>query len=490
MKKIKYIILGLLIINTSCKKSFFDINTNPNTPTAASVDLVLPAALNSTAATVSSGLEFSNYWMGYWAVSGGYAPDIVTTSYKFSNSYYQGIWSGLYYSINNYNYVEQTALAQKSNFYAGIAKIMKAYCYHDLVDIYGNVPYSQALQISAYPRPAYDDASAIYGNLFKQIDSARTLIANWGGDVPVATSDIMFKGSASLWLKFANTLELRMLLRLSQMATKPSYYATELAIVKADPNGFLGAGQGALVNPGYSNASDANLNPFYATYGYSAAGTVSTNYGYYRANSYAINFYQITSDPRIGKFYAPYSGSNFAGNDYGVQGQPNNVTSGIGFGLINAPSQSAPVLTSFESLFLQAEAANRGLITGDYKALYKSAVTEAFAYFGLSSTAAQTYYSQTGTTSLQDKVNIDLSSNAITTIMTQKWASINVINPLEPYADWRRVKIPADAPGSKAVGVGPIPVRLYYPLSESQTNPDNVNAQGTITLSTKIFWMP
>ncbi len=493
MKRISYIAVSFLFIlgATSCSKSYFDVNTNPNQPTSASYQLVLPAALGSVASNVTDGLDFSKYWMGIWAVSGGYAPNITEVTYKFSNSYHQEVWSNFYYAINNLNYVEKAATASSDNFYAGIAKTMKVYCYHNLVDLYGNVPYSQALQISAYPRPAYDDAATIYASLFKQLDSARTLISSWNGATaaPTSSSDIIFAGNQTKWLKFINTLELRLLVRFADVS-KPSYYASELNLVTKDANGFLGAGEGALSNPGYSGSSDANLNPFYSDYGFSAAGNQATNYGFYRANTYGVNFYTSTNDPRIGFFYAPYATGKFAGNDFGVQGSPNNVVSGIGLvsstqpiGIINSPSQSAPILTSFESLFLQAEAAQRGIITGDYKALYKSALHESFAYCGLVDSLATSYYSQSN-----NLVNIDATPTPLTTILTQKWASINAINPLEVYADYRRTKIPADVPGSKAANVGPIPSRLLYPQSEINTNPDNAK-KDNITLYSKIFWV-
>ena len=487
----------MFIIGVSCKKSFFDVNTSPNQPLTASYQLVLPAALNSMAANVSDGLEFSKYWMGFWAVSGGYAPNITEVTYKFSNSYHQEVWTNFYYEIKNLDYIEKSAeslLPVRDNFYAGIAKTLKVYCYHNLVDLYGNIPYSQALQIDKYPRPAYDDAATIYQNLFTQLDSARTLISTWDNTqtvAPTASSDIMFKGNQALWLKFINTLELRLLLRYTNIATKPTFYNTELALVNNDPNGFLGVGQSALVNPGYSNASDQNENPFYSDYGYSAAGNLASNYGYYRANSYAVNFYLNTNDYRRFYFYAPYSGNSFAGNDFGVQGQPNNVTSGIGLetsklpGIISSASQSSPVLTSFESLFLQAEAAQRGLISGDYKALYKSALDESFIYCEFDTSYSNSYYTQS-----LNSVNIDLTSDPLKTILTQKWASINAINPLEVYADYRRTKIPADLPGSKNPGAGAIPTRLLYPQSEINTNPTSVSAQGNITIYSKIFWQP
>ena len=495
MKKISHILLIALftIGATSCRKSFLDVNNNPNQNTSASYQLVLPAALNSTAYYVTTGNEFANYWMGTWAISNSYVPISTEITFTFSNAYHQDRWSGFYYSINNFNYIDQAATASSDYFYAGIAKAMKVYCYQNLVDIYGNIPYSQALQISSYPRPKYDADTAIYASLFKQLDSARTLINNWNADLtpaPTETSDIMFSGSNSLWLKFINTLELRMLLRFTNIA-KPAYYDAELSIVNNDANGFLGVGESALSNPGYSSSADAKLNPFYAAYGYNAAGNVTDNYGYYRANAYAIDFYNSNNDPRIGFFYAANALGNFAGNDFGVQGTAaNKDISGIGIssstqiGIIDKPSQSSPILTSFESLFLQSEAVQRGLISGDLKELYKSALQESFAYCGLTKTDATTYYSQSS-----DLVNIDSTADPLKTILTQKWASINAINPLEVYADYRRTKIPADLPGSKAKSAGAIPLRLLYPQTEISTNPDNVKAQGGINIYSKIFWV-
>ena len=80
------------------------------------------------ATNVSNGLEFSKYWMGFWAVSGGYAPNITEVTYKFSNSYYQNVWAEFYYAIKNLDYIEKSAKALRPDqdvFYIGIAKAMK-----------------------------------------------------------------------------------------------------------------------------------------------------------------------------------------------------------------------------------------------------------------------------------------------------------------------------------------------------------------------------
>jgi hypothetical protein len=501
MKNIKALIIVFLIfiIGASCKKSFFDINQNPNQVTDVSYKLVLPSALAQVGSNISSGLDFANYWMGFWAQNGGTALNSTEVQFLFSNTYYQGVWTNFYYAINNLNYVEQSATTSNDNFYVGIAKTMKVLCYHNLIDLYGNVPYSQALQINNYPRPAYDDAATIYKDLFVQLDTARSLISKWKGDSPAPTSDIMLSGNKIKWLKFINTLELRMLLRFSEIA-KPSYYSTVLANVSNDANGFLGVSESVLVNPGYSNSNNDRQNPFYGDYGFDYVGNPTSNNSYIRANSYAINFYQTTFDPRIAFFYSAYDGSNYAGNDFGLQGQANNVISGIGqatkdnnnIGILNSPSQSAPILTSFESLFLQAEAAKRGMINLDYKVLYKSAILESFKYMNIDTAQASALYEQADNATLIEQVNIDSTTNPLKTILTQKWASINAINPLEVYADYRRTGIP-DVPGTKALNNGvkrPIPLRMYYPNTEKQTNPDNVASQGNITLYSKIFWIP
>lgn len=503
MKKIYFlIIIGALFAFGSCRKSFFDVNNNPNSPTEVSVDKVLAAPITNVAAILSptyygrgTGTEEFAFWMGYWGESGSYAPDIPAVSYTFPNSYYTDLWSHLYLSLSDLDYVEKAAHADGHKFYEGIAKIMKTVAFHELVDVYGNIPYTQALQVNTYPKPKYDDAVTIYGDLFSQLDNAIQLItASNQNEAPQANTDVVFHGAANskqLWLKFANTIKLRMLLRLTEMSSKPAYFATQAAKIKADQAtiGFLGIGEGAMVNPGFSSTSNIKQNPFYHTFFADAAGNPSSIYAQNRAGAYGVNFYQNTNDPRLAQFYAPYSGNSYAGVDYGIQGLPNNYISAAGPGLFKSSDQPLPLLTSFESLFLQAEAAYRGLITGDYKTLYKQAVTESFDYFGIAS-QAPAYYSQTGNATLQNQVNIDLTPSPLATIITQKWASLNGLNILEPYADYRRLHLPADVPGSRYPNAGAIPYRLWYPASEYQTNEENVNAQGTITLHTKIFWMP
>jgi hypothetical protein len=141
-------------------------------------------------------------------------------------------------------------------------------------------------------------------------------------------------------------------------------------------------------------------------------------------------------------------------------------------------------------LFLQAEAIQRGYITGDVTATFNSAVSESFRIVGVPAyaTAAATY-----TTQNDPLTNFSKASDPITTIITQKWAALNTFDGLESWSDYRRLTIP-QVPVSIYPGVTTthIPYRLPYPTSELNFNSANVPDGGTATesINGKIFWMP
>jgi len=148
--------------------------------------------------------------------------------------------------------------------------------------------------------------------------------------------------------------------------------------------------------------------------------------------------------------------------------------------------RSAIILSDFESLFLQAEAAQKGLISGSASQFYHDAVLQSFRYFGIADTTAENYLSQEN-----GNVNFAVAANPLQLIMTQKWAALNGISPMEIWTDYRRSGFPSQLHFS----IDPYrksdipPVRLLYPQRELNLNGDAVTAQGTISLYTsKIFW--
>src|SRR6187401_2972554 len=146
-KKIIYIAMAMIGFSImGCKKTFLDINQNPNNATESSItpDLALAAQLAGSAARNAASYDFLNRWMGYWSASGSYSPSTVEWSYNITNDSYSGIWNNAYYAVGQYKSIEAKAADLDLKFYQGIAQIMEAYEVSTLVDIYGDVPYSEA----------------------------------------------------------------------------------------------------------------------------------------------------------------------------------------------------------------------------------------------------------------------------------------------------------------------------------------------------------
>ncbi|WP_240163513.1 SusD/RagB family nutrient-binding outer membrane lipoprotein [Spirosoma taeanense] len=485
---------ALLLVATSCKEDYLNINNNPNQATSATPELVLPGALASSASYIQTRFPFLNLWMGYWNWSGNYSIGTSDKNYQFTNAFGAGIWDNGYLILKNYNYIDTQGAALNQPVVQAMAKIMKAFHFQILVDTYGNVPYTEALSGVSTASPKYDDQVAIYEDLFKQIDAALALfdqadkLSEQGGTVlNPGTNDIMFHGDLDEWRRFANTLKLRMLLRQSEKPERQAFIQSQLTVLKASPYGFLEARENAAVNPGYTNSANRQ-NPFYGNFGSTVTGTPTELNNQYKANKYAIDFYQQTNDPRLGRFYFPVggTGTNFNATFFGtIAPLVNSQVSAIGPALIAAPDQDAVILSSHEALFLQAEAAQRGWITGNAKTLYQQAITESFLNVGLTAAQAATYYSQA-----INNVGWDASPNKLQAIITQKWASLNGFSPFEAWSDYRRLGYP-NVPISQdpSTTIRQIPIRLLYPQSEYNYNQTNVNAQGTVSqFTTKIFW--
>lgn len=496
MKKLLIILFITAFIAVGCTKKFLDVNQNPNEPTKVGLNVILSAAMQGTANDLA--LDFPNVtrWDAYWSRSGNYVPDVQTEEYSIPNAYTNTEWTRIYLTLNAYNNMELQGKQQKLQFYIAMAKLMKAFHFSILVDVFNDVPYANAFDALNSVHPAYSKGADIYTDLFMQIDSAisyfdqaKNTISPQDQAVDGVYGTLAAADEMDAWIRFANTLELKLLIHQSQLPGQAGFIASQIARIGANGRGFIGAGQGAAVNPGYSNSTN-KINPFYGFFYLVTAPT--TNVAYYRANTYAINFYKSTNDPRIGYFYGPVPNttSTYAGNfDGDPAAVPNSNTSPMGPGILKGPDQSEWFLSDFESLFLQAEAAQRGWISGSAQTFYESAITQSFVYLYPSSGTpvmdAQTYFTQgianVGWTASPDK---------LMAILTQKWAALNGINWEEAWTDFRRTGIPALPISSSTNHVVPqIPIRFLYPQIEFNTNGSNVpqlppNAQFTA----RVFW--
>jgi len=481
-----------VILFTGCDK-YLDVNTDPNRATDANMtaDLIFPNAAVEVAALqanaywsanssnfASSNLIHLNRWMGYWGWPGDYSVDQEETTYSINSSSSDGIWSRYYNTLFDLHQVQVKATASGDSVLAASSIILSAKLWQELVDVFGDIPYSQSFQSDLYQNPTYDKGTEVYAALQTNLDKS------------FATTDIVFAGNVTKWKKFANTLKLRILLRQAETTYKSTVPTAELAKIAAN-GGILGSGESVAVNPGFSN-STGKQSPFYAVYGKTSTGADASSTA--RANNFFVALLG-TNDPRLSYFFR-LVGTKVVGTTYGLPaGNPKGSDcSNIGPGLAKDATQAAWILPSFESLFFHAEAVTRGWMT-DQTALGSDtlAIKESFAWLGCPESDGISYISNV----VKDKwatIGTDVTSR-VNFVLNEKYISLCGVDALEAWSDYRKMKqatIPVSS-GSGAYtllsvnparGSNTIPLRMLYPQSEYTANPN------TPATAAKIFWLP
>jgi hypothetical protein len=497
MKKYILIIAVFFSIGiTGCKKTYLDEEVNPNQPSVSPPGLTLSGALVVAAAIINGGQngDYGNngIWAQYWTNSGSFVPSPSIDQFQITNTNFTLVWTDLYQNLTNFNNLQVTASADPAlSSYQAIAMIMKAYDFQQLVDQFGDVPYTQAFNPSKYLNPAYDTQLSIYTDLVKQLDAAIAL-AGKGGTNPGA-ADIVFQGNMANWQKFANSIKLRLAIRQSTK-NKSNTAAADLASTASF--GYLDDTQDAEANPGYANQLSSGVSqqsPFWANYGFDVTGNQTFPNTYYRGNNFFINILTNFNDPRLTQIYAPAGSgvTNIQGNTFGQTGTPvltNAVTSTIGPGLLKSPTQNAVLMGHAEACFLQAEGILDGYITaGTAQDFYQRGITASFVDMGLKAAQATTYYGQNIT-----NVGWTASANEEEAIIYQKWISLAGYGNFEGYLEYLRTGypvLPTPVSLDPAAISATLPVRQFYPLSEETSNGPSVAKEGTINIfTTKIFW--
>lgn len=506
MKKLLTILLTFVLVLSSCSDEFFDINQSPNNAVEENMtpSLVLPRALHRMASLSATDYAVYTRWMGYWArCSGTYGPNTDEEAYQITSSFNRTLWLDMYDILKDFDVIEKNAELREETAYLAIAKIMKTIGFMQLVDQYNNVPYSKAFDLANHMLTPYDKGVDIYAALLVELEEADNLlkVADVANNLDIATADIVFKGDLAKWRKLGNTQRLRLLIHQTDKIGDAGL-KTEVDKIVANGGGFLSVGETAEVQPGYVKDVDKQ-NPYWDAFNINAAGGLDN---YNRANNFFLNLLKDKNDIRYQYFYkkaeSPKSAGDYVGFDYGFDypsGTPeaekyaaSNSSNVAGPGIATGPDMPIWLFTSFESLFLQAEAMQRGALSGDVKATYEAAVTESFVWLDAkdgTKTAietAQAYLSD----AIKKFAVWDENTDKLTLILTQKYISMFGINGLETWTDYRRTgipNVPLSVIGSRGTNV--IPKRMIYPQEEYQYNAANATAEGTINPQTqKIFW--
>lgn len=495
MKKIYYTLLcGLLITASSCKKYLDVNNTNPNNLVTAGVDIILPQALAQTAATSVTFNSYAAWVGGFQANAGGFGGFGSVLTYNYTTSDNTGLWSQSYDNINDYQTIinQSTIDGPYKNFNA-VARVMKAFAYQRLVDVYGDLPYSQAVKGLKNLTPKYDKAEDIYKDLLLQLDTAVKsfkIADDPLKTIPLAkgvngTIDIVNSGDAGKWIAFANTLKLRLLIRIQNVSSLAAVYAAE----KASLSDATFVTTDVTAQPGYVK-QDGKQNPAYNAYGKSATDASSQTSTL--PTIYAVGFYDGT------KLYDPYrkplmyqnatafnqlgyTGSDAPTAPSGGNWLPNAISDPVGsLGILKGPTAPSIIMLASESYFLQAEGRLTGVInsgkaedyfyqgiTASFTFLYKAANSNTYSgkldadKNAIQISAAQIkaqvddYVATNGSdATLADFPKLYLTDLSLATtdaqkleaIITQKWIALNYVTSNEAWADYRRTGYPTVTP--------------------------------------------
>jgi hypothetical protein len=355
-----------------------------------------------------------------------------------------------------------------------IIEVLNVYTYAILVETFGNIPYKEALNLN-YKTPKYDDGLTIYKDLISRLNKAILNLNTGGGSF--GNNDRIYNGDVGKWIKFANTLKLRMGITISDI---PSEIALAQATVSsAAPHVFTANTDNADLK--YLTATP-NTNPLYVDL------VASGRSDFVPANT-LVDFMNNVSDPRRSRYFDDNKDDpttpevEYIGGVYGASNSFPNLTHITE--TIQAPDYPGTILDYSEAEFLLAEAAERSLFgtPANAETHYNAAITASILDWGGTVADATIYLAQptiaytTATGSWKEKIG------------TQSWIAM-YNNAFEGWTSWRRLDFPLLVAPPDAVSA--IPVRYTYPIIEQTLNKANYNdastAIGGDDVTTKLFW--
>ena len=485
----KYILLSIIALGfTSCS---LDDNLDPNNPsveTGTAEVRMLAAQVDAYRAQGSYMNELGNVFTSAWGGNNYYFgnPMVEANTLNVTNGFYQNIFGFTYNGLFNLDRIIKGNDAAAKPNYVAMAKIQKAHQMQYLVDLYNDIPYTEAFNQTIIT-PKYDDSFSVYKNLMRELDEAIALIK--GNNYGSATKqyDAIMGGDMKKWEKFANTVKLRYLVRMSKSTS-----ADVKAFVQQEMTKLAGAqfvDFDVTINPGFGNTSYANQNPSYGLNGINlfSGGDNTNGYTIFRATKYAGDLLngevgtrtEGVADPRAPKIFIPVEGKivGLVSGAPKVEGLGSDDFSPLGGNLAQTAivGSAAPgyLMTKAESELLQSEAAIEFPAGGfgDAKIHWQNAINASFAFYGLSGTDASEYM-----LAIAAKPNVgwDSTPDKLAAIQYQRFIANMNINAMETYIDYLRTGYPNDIPLAQNAVQQNRPYRLLYPAQEVGPNAANV----------------
>ncbi|SHE92257.1 Starch-binding associating with outer membrane [Arenibacter palladensis] len=522
--------IGFLLILSSCDDNFDEINTDPNRAGADIFDpnLILPNVLAGYANTTvgySGSILFQSMWTQTLASTTTGGANYYSNGDKYVasgsiNSYIQNVWNSDFANASRADQMEKLSSENPDlvNLQA-LGKMMKVLNLSFITDIYGDIPYSEALMAEeGITQPVYDKQEVLYPAMLQDLESALNAM---DASQRSPTNDPLYAGDISKWRKFGYSLMLKLAMRMvnSNPTEAQSYLAKALA-----GGIFASTADEAVLPMDADNFPNTNAN---------SLRTVDDTYEV-RWSKPLIDYLVANDDPRLSiSAEVPPAGlaANFDPNSVGnsdpaIQiGLPNGYdTSGGATDISNHPDfpgpsgtgddeakignysrptgiyreRSAPIfiLTYGEIQLLLADAAARGYTTpGSAAQHYSNGIVGVMLSMNSFGSATQLTEADALAFAAANPLDVSSTEASLQMINEQIWASTGLMgNFVETWNNWKRTGYPVLTPVnfSGNFSNGQIPLRQVYPSSESSNNPDNFNAavsnMGGDTWTTKMWW--
>jgi Starch-binding associating with outer membrane len=474
MKKIYVCLLFIAFSTTSCDKDFGDINVNTKKPST-----VPPASLFAFATkSLTDEMTNSNVNSNIFRLL---AQQWTETTYTDEANYDlttrdipQNFWNSIFLNVIKSLTETQRLIPEQGALVAkGIqtnqdacSEILIVYAFSVLVNTFGNIPYTEALNSdNIYPK--YDDAATIYADLLKRLDAAIAKIKE--SDHGFDANDLLYGGDMVGWKTFGYTLKLKLGMMLADVNPTLAKTAVESASDHVLTDNHDNVTFHYLTSPPNTNQIWVDL--------------VQNGRGDFVAANTLVDAMIALHDPRIPLYFTKDANGEFSGgiyaanNSYATFSKPSTT--------ITAPNFEALYIDAAEVHFLLAEAAERGMtIKGTAKEHYDEGIKASIEYWGGSSADADTYLAQpsvdyaTATGDYRQKIG------------TQKWLAL-YNRGFDAWTEWRRFDYPILTP-PKNKTQDDIPKRYTYPVQEQNLNTKNYNAAATAVggdnVKTKLFW--
>lgn len=479
----------------SCKK-YFDINKDPDR---------LPSSTNLypqllTSAQVNLGFEGGSDLFRYTTLMvqhmSGQASQPNQTyeydRYNITGSDQNNVWSGMFATtLSDLELIIKQSTAAGAPHYTGVAKILKAYEYLKAVDTWGDIPYTEAQQLDLNTSPKYDDDEAIYSAIINLLNEGITAVNATTSLQSPGSNSVIYTGAWATvrtnWIKFANTLKLRVYLHYTKV--NPTFAVNQMTtLINSSGVQFMSSIADGFQMRFYNAPSQKNpIEQFEVS-----------RQNYLFASKFMVDMMNAKNDPRRATYFTqfPWNSGNYLGTKAGdiptvnysrihtflrgaATGTPTpNAQGGItATALSYAGDVPIRMLPYCEYLFIRAEAALRGA-PGSAQQFFTDAITASMTEAGVSAADITTYLTANGTLS-------GSFDQQLRQIIEEKYIAMFGVT-VEPWTDWRRTGYPVLTPHSNGVTTQ-IPRSFFYPQSEIDLNP-NCPGQKPADLQSKVFW--